>query len=338
MAYLIFIGIFIVILLLVGSSLLNELQRLGDSLARTYDQIWQEWPEGTQVQQMIIQQMPAPADLYKSFSIDRQNSVTQALLGFTLNSFGIFGNLFAVVFLSFYWSLDQVHFERLWLSLFPVEARARYRDMWRDIERDFGSYIRSELMQSLIAGILLGLGFWWMGMPYPTLLALTSALAWLVPWLGGVLAVIPVALVGLTTNLWLGVAALVYIIAILFFLELVIEPRFLRRRQYSSLLNILLILALAEPFGLLGFIVAPPLAASIELAFRYSLQNRYTPLSIESIQRIAGLRSRIENVRTLLSNRQDDPAPQTTSLLDRLDNLVERANEVIEEENSKASG
>ncbi len=277
LVYSLSIGLLILILVLVGNTFLNELQQLSNQLARAYDHIWQTWPKGTQVQQMIISQLPAPADLYSSFSTNQQNSTAQTILGFTLSSFTILSDVFAVVVLSLYWSIDQVHFERLWLSLLPVESRARYRDMWRDIERDFGSYVRSEVMQSLFAGVLLGFGFWAMGLPFPTLLAVLGAVAWLIPWLGGVLVILPVALSGFSVSISLGALACGYALAVLFFLEFFIEPRFIRRRQYSSILNILLMLILVQPFGLLGLIAAPPVAAAIELIFRYSLQTRSPP-------------------------------------------------------------
>lgn len=335
LVYLVSIGAFLALLLLVGNSLLREIQQLVDNLARMYDQIWNEWPQGTEIQQMLVQQLPAPAELYASFSPERQNSFLNGLLGFTISSASFLGNLVAILILSIYWSIDRVHFERLWLSLFPVESRARYRDIWRDIEQDFGAYVRSELFQSLLAGVLLGAGYWLMGLPYPTLLAVYGALAWLIPWLGGVLAIVPVALVGFATNLGLGITASVYALAVLIFLEFFIEPRFSRRRQYSSLLNILLILALVEPFGLLGFIIAPPLAAAIELAFRYSLQNRPVPLSLETVKRIAELRQRIDTIHELLANDGVETEPQTTNILNRLEDLVDRAEDVMHQETAK---
>jgi len=39
-------------------------------------------------------------------------------------------------------------------------------------------------LASLLAGLLLGLGYRLLNLDYPALLALVSALAWLVPWLG----------------------------------------------------------------------------------------------------------------------------------------------------------
>jgi putative permease len=338
LVYLLVIGAITLIAIMVGGSLLNELQVLVDRLARAYDRIWLEWPEGTEVQKTLIAQLPAPADLYNVFSIDRQNSAMQALLGLTVSSATLFTKIFAIIFLSFYWSLDQVHFERLWLSLFPVESRARYRDIWRAVELDFGLYMRSEVLQSLLVGVILGVGFWAIGLPYPTLLAVFGALVWLIPWLGGVLAVLPVALVGFSTGLVTGITVSLYTILTLFVMDLVIEPRFLRRRQYSSLLTILLILVLSEPFGLFGFIIAPPLAAAIELVIRYSLQSRVTPFSLESIKRIIELRQRIHQVRETVHNSITVVEPQTLNILERLETLVDRADQVVEEQNRKNRG
>jgi predicted PurR-regulated permease PerM len=331
LVYLVSFIVLAVIIMLVGNSLLRELQLAADSLAQSYERIWQEWPQGTEFQQLIVGRLPAPADLYESFSIDQPNSALQPIMGFTLSWFNFLSQVSIIIILSIYWSLDRVHFERLWLSLLPVGARARYRDMWRDIERDFGAYMRSELFQSLLAGILLGLGYWVIGLPFPTLLALFGALAWLMPWLGGVLAILPAVLAGLSIHLGLGSAAALYAIAVLFFLEFVIEPRFIRRRQYSSLLSILMILALVQPFGLLGLVVAPPLAAALELAFRYNLQNRPKPLPDESVQRIAELQDRLDIVRQMIAGQEEEPEPQTINLLNRLENLVEKANELLED-------
>jgi putative permease len=320
------------ILMVLSRSLLNELQRAVDGLARSYDQLWREWPEGSEVQQLIVQRLPAPADLYQNFSIDQANSPLQPVLNFTIGGFSLLGQFAAVLILSIYWIIDQVHFERLWLSLLPVESRARSRDIWRDLERDFGAYIRSEVLQSMLAGALLGLGYWLMGLPFPTLLALFGALAWLIPWLGGVLAVLPAVLVGLPVSLGLGIGAGVYAIAVLIFLEFYIGPRFTRRRQFSSLLSILLILALVEPFGLLGFIVAPPLAAAIELIFRYSLQMRSAPAATnETGQQITELHARLDSIHEIISKREEAPQPQVTSLLTRLEDLLQRANQVVED-------
>lgn len=313
----------------VGGTLLHETQTLTDRMALTYEQMWRDWPQGTQFEQMVIQRLPAPDVLYKIFSPAQPNSAINSVLGFTITSATLFGQVATVLMLSIYWSIDRVHFERLWLSLLPVQSRASARDIWRAIERDFGEYIRSQLLQSLAAGVLLGLGFYFIGLQYPVLLAVFAALVWLIPWLGGVLVVLPVAVVGFSQSLGLGIFATVFVIGVLFLLDFLIQPRFMRRAQFSSLLSILLIIALVEPFGLMGFIVAPPLAAAIELIFRYNLQARPVSTEVKSDEQIKVLRERILQIRQAMANSPEPPEPQMNSLVNRLENLLERADQAI---------
>jgi predicted PurR-regulated permease PerM len=338
LVYVLFIGVLVAILWIASTSLINNLQQLSNNLAATYNQMWKSWPAGSQLQQLVIHQLPPPASLYKSFSFTQSGQAINSLLGFTLSSATLLGDIFTMVILSIYWSIDRVRFERLWLSLLPVNSRARAREIWRNIETDFGSYIRSEVLQSMIAGVLLGLGLWAMGVKYPSLLAMFGALAWLIPWLGGILAVLPIVITGLSQSLGLGIFAFVFALGVLLFLELYMEPRFIRRRQrqFSSLLSILLIIALIQPFGLLGFIIAPPLSAAIELIFRYNLQARQEPVSIQSAEEISILRGRIIQIREMMERSSEAPDPQTSSLLNRLDALVDQASIALRQSPSKA--
>ena len=333
LVYTLFVGGFALLLFAVGASLLREIQQLTDSLASLYDHIYMEWPQGTDLQQTVVAQLPAPSELYESFSVEQQNSALQGLLGFTATSANFLTQVVTILILSIYWSIDRVHFERLWLSLLPVESRAHSRNVWRNIERDFGSYARSEMLQSILAGLLLGVGLWLMGIRYPTLLALFAALAWLIPYLGGVLAIVPVTLTALVSQgPGMAIFATAYAVGVLFFLEFYVEVRFIRRQQFSSLLSILLIIAFIEPFGLLGFLVAPPLAAAIELIFRYNLASRQQPAEMESIQRISELRARLLQVREVTESSREPLEPQTLNMLSRLENLVDKADDLLEKE------
>jgi len=172
-----------------------------------------------------------------------------------------------------------------------------------------------------------------MGVQYATLLAVFSALIWLIPWLGGVLALASITVVAPS----MGILAGAYTLGLLFLLEFLIKPRFIRRGQFSTLLSILLIIALVEPFGLLGFIVAPPLAAAIELLVRYNLQMRGQPLGIESAQRISQLRARVDHLRAIDANGETQLEPSTRNILGRLEKLVDRADEVVKTEGKKSA-
>lgn len=335
-SYLTVIIVIVVLVQGISGPLFSELAKLGDHLAIAYDRIWSTWPKGTQIQQTIIRQLPEPESLYSGITGDKGAALANTLMGITSSSFATLSQVFGSLVLSIYWTIDRIHFERLWLSLLAVETRARGREIGREIENDLGAYIRSEVIQSLLAGLVLGAGFYWMGLPYPTLLALFAALAWLIPWLGGPLAVLIVlGAAWLSSPPLLAAGAAVLAAAVFIALELFVEPRLFRRRAYSPWLAIVFIMALSDAFGLAGVIIAPPLAAITQMVVRRIMQET-TPVAapvgeeIESARKIAKLDERVEAVRVMVDQMPEKPAPQTANMLDRLNALIDKANQMIE--------
>ena len=199
-----------------------------------------------------------------------------ALLGVTQGIGGALSDAFIILFLSIYWSINQGHFERLWLSLLPSGQRSQARDIWRTIELDLGAYIRSEVVQSLLAALLLGLGYWLLGSPYPALLALIGALAWLIPVVGAPLAMILPLLIGLLTSVQLGLTTALYTLVVLIALQVWVEPRLFRRKWNNPILTLVILLAMADAFGLLGIILAPPLSAVCQILWELLVSHRLT--------------------------------------------------------------
>lgn len=344
LTYVTIIGFLAVLLFGISGRVFTDLQHLGDSFVVFYDSIWKTWPTGTQMEQTIIRQLPPPQALYDSITGKQGQVLAQTLLGITSSSFATISQIAGLLVLSIYWTIDRIHFERLWLSLLPVEIRARWREIGRDVETDLGAYIRSEVVQSLIAGGVLNLGFYLIGLPYPTLLALLCALAWLIPWLGGPLATVMVFLDGVFFtgnggffNGWpLGLGGAIMTAAVLSLLEIFLEPRLFHRRQYSPWLAVLFILALGDALGLAGVIIAPPLAAVAQMVGRRVVQESApvfaTNEDLESARRIADLDDRVSAVKEMVEVMEEKPSPQTTSMLTRLANLIGEANQVIAEQ------
>ena len=309
-----------------GPTLLAEVRRMADNFVLRYDQLYLTWPSGTQFQQAVVGLLPPPNELYAAIAGPRGEAIAQQMLGVTANLFQTVSQLVVVVFLSLYWAIDQARFERLWLTLLPAERRARAREVWRAIETGVGAYIRSELVQSLLAGLLLGLGYRVLQLEYPALLALAGALAWLVPWLGVGLALVPVVLVGWAAGPLMALLAVVYTLLVFVLLEFGVEPRLYNRRQYNPLLIALMVLALGEEFGVAGVLMAPPLAAALQILGSHLLQPASTPSAQPVESQVTVLEERLASVRQLLAQSTEAPAPQLVNMLDRLEALVEKAN------------
>lgn len=316
------------LLILSSSSLIREIEVASNRLSISYEYITANWPEnGTPLQRTIAERLPPSKDLYTWLAGDQAAKTATTLFGVTANIFNFIGNFGVILILSLYWNADKLHFERLWLSLVPADKRTQAREVWRSIESGVGAYIRSEVLQSLLAGILLWVGYRSLELNYPVLLALFAAIAWLIPWFGALLAVIPPFLVGVSISPFIGVIALVYTLLILLFQELVIEPRFFPRQNYSSVILVLVVLIMADAFGLIGFVLAPLLAAAIQITVRYLLQPPAAtapPARDFSVaeQEITALQERLVLAKERFTEREAQSSPEMTSLLQRLDRLV----------------
>jgi putative permease len=333
--YLVAIAVLMATILFVSGPLLRDLQAVADQFVSAYEHLWTEWPRGSSYQQTVVRWLPPPQDFLQLFTPERREAALRTLLGFTLSFFDLVTQLAIVLVMSLYWTVDQARFERLWMSPLPVAQRARARGIWRSIEAGVGGYIRSEILQSYISGWVLGTLYWSMGLPFPALLALFGALAWMIPWIGGLIALIPVLALGWGLHPGLAVLAALFTLTVFVLLEKVVEPRILDRRQYSPLLRLLAIIALVKAIGVLGFIMAPPIAAAVQIYFSHLM--RQVPAAAEPLgqpsqeEHLARLVDQFNSLRNRMADLPEGPPAHVVNLADRLARLMGLASAQVQE-------
>jgi putative permease len=321
------------LLVVAGPPLVRDLQALASTLAKGYEAAYIEWSEGVQAQPLLTGWLPAPdvvlatvAGTERGGLVARLATVTGGVLGFA----GVVGAIFLI---SIYWTADSSHFERLSLALLPANRRAMAREIWRSTENELGAYIRSEALQSGAAAVLLGLGYWLLGLPYVALLALLGALAWLIPLAGPVFVLIPAVLVGLSSGGWLtAAAAATHAVLVMLLLEYVIEPRLFARRAYSPVVPLVLILALIQEYGLLGLVIGPPLAAALQRLFVNLLlrRNRLVVRAKMANEQLGELKERLALASaTIDENGEDGAGPRYANLARRLGDLIRQTEETL---------
>lgn len=313
----------------ISGLLLIELQRASDNFALTYEIIKAQWPQGTAFQQAIAERIPAPVEFYQALAGERGTVLVQTLFGVTSGFFAIIGQASVILVLSVYWSIDRARFERLWLSLLPAEQRIGAREVWRSIEEGVGSYIRSELVQGFLAGLMLGFIYWILGLKYPLTLALVGVLAGSIPMVGAPLAAALPLLVGWASNPPLAITAALCTAAIFFILEVVVEPYFFDRNRYSSLLMVLGMIILANDYGLLGLILAPPLVVAISILSGYLMRQSIPTAAPKPTLQVADLQERLSSVQMMVSELDESLPVEAASMLNRLANLIEKAGQAV---------
>jgi len=324
--YVVSIGVFGLLIFLVGRLLIGDLQELAQTISEESTWVLPSWLEGSLLTQALGRWLPTPDKLFEAITSQRQ-LILSAVLGFTQGIGGIVSAFFVILFLSIYWSINQNHFERLWLSLLPSELRTRARDIWRTLEHDLGAYTRSEIIQSLLAVFLLGTGYWLLGSPYPALLAVVGAIAWLVPVVGVVLAVILPLLLGLLTGAQFSLFTVLYTLIVLIALQVWLEPRLFIRKWNNPILTLIILLGLADAFGLLGVILAPPLSVVCQLLWNLLVSDRLAPAT--AVQ-VSDLKERQAGLRLAIEEMKEPPPPLVLSSMERLAALLEKAEPLLQ--------
>jgi predicted PurR-regulated permease PerM len=324
--YVLSIGILGLLIFLVSRLLISDLQELAQTIAAQSNWILPPWLQGGLFQQALERWLPTPEKLFEAITSQRQLMLSAAL-GFTQGIGGIVSGVIVILFLSIYWSINQNHFERLWLSLLPSEQRTHARDIWRTLEHDLGAYGRSEIIQSLLAVLILGLGYWLLGSPYPVLLAVVGAVAWLVPVVGAALAVILPLLLGVLTGAESSIFTILYTLIVLVALQVWVEPRLFRRKWNNPLLTLVILLALADAFGLLGIILAPPLSVACQILWNLLASDRLAP---DAALQVSDLKERQARLRLAIEEMEGPPPPLVLSSMERLAGLLEKAEPILQ--------
>jgi len=316
---------------LLSGPLMKELQHLSNYLVVTYNVTYQTWSEGTSIQQAIVERLPGDQLNETMLGV----AALQSLFGVTQSVATLIGGTVIIIALSLYWSVDRIHFERLWLSLLPAHRRIQARRIWLKTESTMGAYMRSEIIQSVLAVVLLAVGYALIGHDYPIFTGLLAGIAWIIPLVGFVIAALLSFLLGLASSggMPMAVAALVVTTVVLAFLEFVVEPRLFRRNQFSGVLIIIVIMMLVNAYGLVGFLIAPPLAVAVQVLLgqiaRVVRNGPTTAVQLKTIEK------RLQAINERYSPDGDNNGqmpPEIASLYGRLKELVAEAGEAAREE------
>jgi predicted PurR-regulated permease PerM len=324
--YLVVISGFGLLFFFITKTIISEVQLLANTVS--VQDKWQLpiWLQKTTFENLLIPRLPLPSLLFEALTGDQGQLVLPTIMGFTQDLATIISAGFIILFLSIYWIINQINFERLWLSLLPSDQRKRARDIWRTIELDLGAYIRSQIVYSLLAGLLFGLGYWILGSPYPVVLAFTGALACLIPVVGIALATIPPILVGMLTDVQLSMFSMLYTIIVLIGLTIWVRPRLFNRKWDNPILTLILLMVMANAFGIPGIILAPPLSAILQILWHTLVIHR---IESEASAQISDLKERREKIIKTIQALGGTPPALVASSMERLTQLLEKAEPVL---------
>jgi predicted PurR-regulated permease PerM len=230
-----------------------------------------------------IQFIPSVSDILSY--IQNVLSTTTTLVGSTFSVvggiFSVFVALLVTFFVSLYMTIDAPRIQAYIQDLFPPSYRSELADLLRRIARVWRSFLRGQLILGVVVGVATYIALTLVGMPGALIFAILAGLLEVVPNLGPVLAMIPAVIVALIQGsdvmreLGINNLGFALITVGIYFLIQQLENNILVPRIIGDSVNlhpIVVICAVAVGLttgGILGALLAPPIAASFRVIGSY---------------------------------------------------------------------
>ncbi len=174
-----------------------------------------------------------------------------------------------VLFLSLYWMFLAPGIKQFFLSFFPADQKGFVTRLVADMGTEMGGYLRGSAINGLAIGAVEYVGLLLIGVPYALTLASLTAFLELFPTIGPVISGVFVTLVALSVSPRAALITLALAIALQQTEGHILVPLIMRSQtNVSPLLAVFSIVCGAAIGGLLGAVIAIPIAAILSLLIR----------------------------------------------------------------------
>lgn len=191
------------------------------------------------------------------------------VLGLAGSAFSSVVSVVTVAFLTLFLLGERPRIANWLFGFTRPGTEARWRPVLDQSISAVAATLLGNVVISVVAGLVAGLSAFAFGLPFPIVLAVITGLLDLIPQLGATLAAVILVLAALTVNIPTAIAMLVIE---LFYQQIennVLYPLIYRRTvALSELTTILAVMIGASLLGIVGAIVAVPLAALSKIVIR----------------------------------------------------------------------
>ena len=191
--------------------------------------------------------------------------------------FGVLAGLALIPVYSFYFLLEKRRISSRWTDYLPVSDSAFKQELvfiLNSINNYLIAFFRGQVLVAICDGILYGIGFLSIGLPYAALIGVAAMVLTMIPFLGAIIVCIAALVIAAVQfGDWLHPMLVLIVFAIVQTLEgLVISPKIMGGRVGLHPLTIIIAVMTGTTLlgGLLGGILAIPVTAALRvLMFRY---------------------------------------------------------------------
>jgi predicted PurR-regulated permease PerM len=192
--------------------------------------------------------------------------VVGGVLGAGKAALSVAASILLIVVLTVYFLAALPRIEATGLRLVPASRRDRARLLSNEVFLRVGGFVLGNLITSFVAGLGTFLWMTAFGLPYPLLLGIFVGFADLIPVVGSTVGGIVVSAVALSHSVPIALATAAFYIVYRVLEDYLLSPRVMARTvKVSPGITIIATLIGAALLGIVGALVAIPIAATIQL-------------------------------------------------------------------------
>jgi predicted PurR-regulated permease PerM len=236
-----------------GTKIQNQITVLSDSLPNTIAAARVKM-EDTQTGRKVLEYVAGD-------NSDRMFSTVQR---FFSTSFGVLGNLYVIILLSFFFTANPDVYKNGMLMLIPPANKPVARASIDRISQMLKGWLKGTMLSMVLITFLIAIGLTVMGIPGALVLSLLTGMLKLIPNFGSMAAMVPGVLLALTVSTNTAIiVALIYVVSQTIVSNIVTPLIQKRMINLPPALTIISQVIMGTLSGALGIILAVPLLAII---------------------------------------------------------------------------
>lgn len=226
------------------------------------------------------------ANLNEIATVDRISSSLSDILGGLKNTtadifrflnsfFGGILNFLMVLVLTFYMTVYEKDMKGFIKSITPKKNQEFVTALIHQMKKRMGFWLRGQLILSVIIFFITFIGLSILGVKYALILALVAGIFEIVPFIGPLLSAIPAIFFGFTQSVTHGILVAALYLLVQQVENNIIVPKVMGKSTGLNPLAVLLsILVGAQLYGIVGALLAVPVATSLSVYVESVLQGK----------------------------------------------------------------
>ncbi|PHS35453.1 MAG: AI-2E family transporter [Alkaliphilus sp.] len=280
---LVYISISITILIIsitIVPRISNEIKELVESLPEFTNEVYDYSYDLYMKFSKNVDNLPSEFDGVKNILEDNtdrmQKFIVNTISGITNSLLAVFSKIVSIVLvpiLAFYFLKDTTKIKKSLILTIPKKYRVSILEIVRDLDEVLGGFITGQLIVAAFIGILTTIALLVLGVRFAIIVGFIAGIANVIPYFGPIIGIVPGVLFALLDSPTKALWVLGIFVAIQQIESAILSPKIVGNKVgIHPIIVILVLLTGGKLFGVVGLMIAIPLAGTIKVFCKHFMK------------------------------------------------------------------